>query len=100
MLKHIVMWKIRDGAEGKDKVENIKKMKDMLESLKGKISEISEIEVGINVNSSDAAYDVVLYSVFEDEDALLTYQKHPEHVKVAEFVGPISEQRVVVDYIV
>jgi hypothetical protein len=100
MFKHIVMWKIKDNAEGKSKVENITKMKALLESLKAKIPEISEIEVGVNINDSAAAFDVTLYSVFEDENALLTYQKHPEHVKVAEFVSNITEKRCVVDYLI
>lgn len=99
MLKHIVMWKLKDFAEGKTKAENAKMMKVMLEGLKEKIAEIKHIEVGMNVIPSEAAFDVVLYSKFEDEEALVIYQKHPEHVKVAEFVGKIKEERVVVDYI-
>ncbi len=100
MFKHIVMWKIKDEVAGKSKAENISIMKDRLEGLKEIIPEILKIEVGVDVNGSDAAFDVSLYSVFEDEDALLTYQKHPEHVKVAEVVGTIVEQRCVVDYLV
>jgi len=100
MLKHIVMWKLKDLAEGKTKIENAKMMKFMLEGLKEKISEIDHIEVGLNVIASEAAFDVVLYSEFKDQKALETYQKHPEHVKVADFVGKIKEERVVVDYII
>lgn len=100
MFKHIVMWKIKDEVAGKNKAENISIMKDRLEGLKEIIPEILEIEVGVNVIESDAAFDVTLYSVFESESALLTYQKHPEHVKVAEFVGTIVEQRCVVDYLI
>jgi hypothetical protein len=100
MLKHIVMWKLKDRAEGRTKAENAKMMKLMLEGLKEKIQEIEHIEVGMNVIPSEAAFDVVLYSEFRDEKALVTYQKHPEHVKVAEIVGKIKEDRVVVDYII
>ncbi len=100
MLKHIVMWKIKDNVEGVGKTENINKMKNMLENLKGLIPEILEIEVGADINGSDAAFDVTLYSVFEDENTLLTYQNHPEHVKVAEFVGTITNQRCLVDYLI
>ena len=100
MLKHIVMWKLRDVAEGKTRHENADLMKEMLEGLKDKISEIDQIEVGININSSDAAFDVVLYSEFENEEALVSYQKHPEHIKVADYVVKINEKRIVVDYLV
>ena len=55
MVKHIVMWKLKEEAEGKTKKENAEIIKSSLESLKNKISEIVEIEVGINWNDSDAA---------------------------------------------
>lgn len=100
MLKHIVMWKLKETAEGKNKLENALVMKEMLESLPGRISEIGSLEVGININPTDAAYDVVLYSEFRDEVALSAYQEHPEHVKVADFVAKIREERAVVDYII
>ena len=98
MIKHIVMWRLKDFAEGASRVENAKKLKETLEGLKDKISEIREIEVGINFNPSDAAPDVVLYSTFDSAEDLNAYQKHPEHVKVAEFVGKIRSDRNVVDY--
>ncbi len=72
----------------------------MLEALKGKIPEIKELEVGMDVNRSEAASDVVLYSVFENKEALEAYQKHPEHVKVVGFVKEVSAERRVVDYTV
>ncbi|KOA19419.1 stress responsive A/B barrel domain protein [Clostridium homopropionicum DSM 5847] len=100
MLKHIVMWKLKEFAEDKGKIENAKEIKSKLENLKGKINEIQVIEVGININDSVQSYDVVLYSEFKDEDALERYQKHPEHVKVGEFIGKVREDRVVADYMV
>lgn len=100
MVKHIVMWKLKDFAEGSSRIENAKRIKELLENLKDKVAEIKSIEVGININNSDSAYDVVLYSEFEDEAALEAYQNHPEHIKVADFIGKAREHRVVVDYIV
>ena len=99
MLKHIVMWKLKENAEDKSKIGNALLMKEMLETLKEMIPEIEDIEVGVNVDFSDEAYDVVLYSKFKNEEALRIYQDHPEHQKVAEFVGKIKEKRVVVDYL-
>jgi hypothetical protein len=98
MIKHIVMWKLKDFAEGSDREENAAKIKSMLEALKGKIDQIKYLEVGINVNKSDAAYDAVLITHFEDEQKLDEYQKHPEHVKVSEFVSKVRLDRKVVDY--
>jgi hypothetical protein len=98
MIKHIVMWKLKDYAEGSTKEENAVKIKKDLESLKNSIPLVRRIEVGINMLRSDAAYDVALYSEFDDEKDLDSYQKHPAHVKVADFIAKVREDRVVADY--
>lgn len=98
MLKHIVMWKLEEFAEGKSKAENARWMKEHLEALVGVIPQIKSLEVGINVNKSDAAYDAVLVSTFENEADLSTYQTHPEHVKVSTYCNKIRISRVVADY--
>ncbi|MGD0337249.1 MAG: Dabb family protein [Bacteroidota bacterium] len=98
MIKHIVMWKIKKNVDELSKEKNLKKMKSMLEELKEKISVIHALEVGCNFNPSTMAYDIVLYSEFRNKDDLETYQKHPDHVRVSDFVGSIRESRAVVDY--
>ncbi len=98
MIIHIVMWTLKKYAEGKDKSENIIIMKEKLESLIDNIDLIRKLEVGLNFNSSAAANDIVLYSEFDSAEDLDAYQIHPEHRKVAEFIGKIDEKRAVVDY--
>jgi stress responsive alpha/beta barrel protein len=98
MIKHIVMWRLKDFANGAGKEENAKKLKSYLETLKGKINEIKHIEAGININRSDAAFDVVLYSEFDTLSDLEIYQKHPEHLKIVSFVNEVRLERRVVDY--
>ncbi len=98
MIKHIVMWRLKDEAAGATKEENALKLKDSLESLTDKIPSLIAAEVGINFNPSPAAFDVVLYSEFEDQEGLNAYQNHPEHVKIVDFVGEIRTDRAVVDY--
>lgn len=100
MLKHIVLFKLKPSAEGATKETNSIKIKTELEALAGKIPQIRKMEVGINCIPGDAAYDVAIYSEFANEADLSTYMKHPEHVKVAEFIGKVRESRVVVDYVV
>ncbi len=98
MIKHIVMWKLKDSHNGESKSEIIDHVKNMLEELNSKISEIVELEVGINFNPSDAAYDVVLYSTFNSGEDLDTYQKHPDHLNVAGYISEVRTERAVVDY--
>ena len=56
--------------------------------------------MGVNFGNSDAAYDLALCSEFESKEDLYSYQKHPEHVKVADFVKKVCENRVVSDYVI
>jgi len=98
MIKHIVMWKLKDNAEGKDKLENARIIKQEIEALKNEISEIIDIEVGINIVDDVQSCDIVLYSTFKDSEDLEKYLKHPSHVKAAGYIGKVRESRVVVDY--
>lgn len=96
MVKHIVMWKLKPNAEGADKKTNAIKMKKKLEALQGVVPGAFKMEVGINYNPG--GYDVVLYSEFIDHEALESYQMHPEHLRVKEFVHAVMADRVVADY--
>ncbi len=98
MIKHIVMWKLKESVEGVDKAVNLRRMKKLLESLPEKIPQIREFEVGVNTIPSDAAWDISLVSGFDSKEDLDSYQKHPEHVAVAQFIGKIRESRALVDY--
>jgi hypothetical protein len=99
MIKHIVMFKLKESADGNDKAGNIEALKAKLEALPAQIAEIKFFEVGINFLEANVAYNLALVSEFESKEALYSYQKHPEHIKVAEFVGKTCESRIVVDYV-
>jgi hypothetical protein len=98
MIKHIVMWKLKEFANGRKKEDNITLLKEKIENMKKVIPEIRHIEVGVNFNPSGQAFDVALYSEFENREALELYQNHPEHLKVARFVGKVRSDRKAVDY--
>jgi len=98
MIKHIVMWRLQDLAEGSSKAENAVKIKGMLEALPGVIPEIKKLEVGLNVIESPSVFDVVLYSEFDSLEALSAYQVHPEHEKCRDFIVKVVSDRAVVDY--
>ncbi|GAB6170483.1 Dabb family protein [Clostridium carnis] len=98
MIKHIVMWKLLDTSEGNTKIQNALEIKQRLEKLPSIISELKMIEVGINIEESNGAYDIVLISEFNNKFDLEIYQKHPKHLEIVEFVNKVKEERVVVDY--
>jgi hypothetical protein len=98
MIKHIVLWRLKEFAEGLPKQENALKVKAMLEDMRGKIPGMLKLEVGLNFEGSDSASDVSLYSEFESRNALDTYQIHPVHMKVKEFLPLVRTERRVIDY--
>ena len=98
MVKHIVLFKLKDHAEGATKAENARLVKQKVEALRGTVAGVVALEVGLNFEPSEAAYDLALYSVFESRAALDAYQVHPAHRVVAEFLGRVRAARVVVDY--
>ncbi len=95
MVKHIILWKLKEEF---NTFEIKKAMKENLESLLGVVPGLLEMEIQIeNLPSSNA--DVMLYSVFESEEALKGYAIHPEHVRVADtFVRPYTETRSCIDF--
>ncbi len=98
MVKHIVFWKLKGEAEGAGGRENALKVKAGLESLRGQLPGLLHIEVGLDFNRSDEAYDVALYAEFSDRNSLEAYQRSPEHLAVSGFIGRVRSSRVVVDY--
>jgi hypothetical protein len=98
MVKHIVLWRLKEHAEGHGKAENARLVKEKLESLRGRIPGMTAIEVGINFAAEDGAADVALYSAFESRAALDAYQVHPEHVAMKAFIMSVRSERWVADY--
>jgi hypothetical protein len=81
-----------------DKESNIQKTKQMLEALVDKIEPLKKMEVGINFVPSERAFDLSLYSTFDDEEELNIYRVHPEHLKVVSFIKEVTKSSKVVDY--
>ena len=96
MIKHIVVWRMNDTEDKQKKAEDIK---TQLEALKDKIDFIVDIRVGLNFNTTEAASDVVLETVFNTKEDLDSYQNHPAHVAVGrDYVRPNVSERRVIDY--
>lgn len=98
MVKHIVLFKLKESALGNDKNQNAIMIKEKLERLPSKIDVIREYEVGINFVDSDRALDVSLISGFGTKKDLEKYRVHPDHIEVVTFIKDVTENSVVVDY--
>jgi heme-degrading monooxygenase HmoA len=98
MIKHIVMWKLKDHAEGADRAANAAEMKRRLDTCAGIVPGMLKFEVVLAQPGLEATYDVVLYSEFASKDALEAYAKHPAHQAVVPFIGAVRDARQCMDY--
>ncbi|GAA0422185.1 Dabb family protein [Massilia aurea] len=98
MIKHIVMWKLKEEAEGADRATNASEMKRRLDECAAIVPGIITFEVTLAQADLEATYDVVLYSEFADRAALAAYIAHPVHQAVVPFIGAIREGRQCMDY--
>ena len=98
MVKHIIIWTLKDGYTEDEKREIKTGIKNGLEGLMGKIPGLVDINVNINgLESSNA--DLMLDSTFESVEALKGYAVHPDHVAVADGkVRPYTAVRSCLDF--
>ena len=98
MIKHVVMWKLHPIAEGFSKQENAVRIKQELLKLPSLIPQIAAFEIGLNINNSVNAFDLILNSEFHNREDLAKYQVHPAHMKLKEFTKELRSKITVVDY--
>jgi len=99
MIKHIVFFGIVEEAEGKNKNEIMQYIKDELENLIHLVPQLRKIEVGLNHPEAPAGnFDLALYTEFDTMDDMDAYQVHPEHKRVAAYIGKVKTSRACVDY--
>ena len=95
MIKHVILWKIKDDL---DKVAVAQGVKEGLEGLVGVVPGLTKAAV-ITEGLDSSTADVMLDSEFESVAALNAYKNHPAHVAVADGrVRPYMEVRLCMDY--
>jgi len=98
MVKHVILWNLKDELSAEEKLSVKAGIKEGLEGLAGQIEGLIEIKVNTECLPSGNA-DVMLDSTFTDEAALKGYATHPAHVAVADTkVRPFTKTRSCMDY--
>lgn len=97
MVKHIVLFKLKDEAPVADKLAAMHGFKKAIEALPAKISVIRKIEVGLNMNPEET-WSIALYSEFDTLDDVKVYAAHPDHVAAGKLIAGVKESRACVDY--
>lgn len=98
MVKHIILWTIKDEYTAEKKCEIKKNAKRELEALVGKVPGLIELELHTEGLPSSNA-DMMLDSTLESVEALKGYQTNPDHVAAANsFVRPYTDTRLCLDF--
>lgn len=97
MVKHIVLFKLKDEAPAEARLAAMNAFKAAIEALPDKIPFIRSIEVGLNINPAET-WSIALYSEFDSLDDVRRYAVHPDHVAAGKLLAEVRESRACVDY--
>lgn len=98
MIKHVVLFKLKEFENEDQKAVVRNKIKNALLSLKNKIEVLKYIEVGNHFQLQSNTYDLCLITHFDSMADLEAYQVHPEHLKVVDILRPNLVNRALVDF--
>ena len=95
MVKHMIIWSLKEEMDKESVKAEIKKE---LEGLLGKIQGLSEMKI-LTEGFPCSAGDLMMDSTFESKEALEAYQSHPAHQAIANgLVLPHVASRASFDY--
>ena len=97
MVKHMVLFKLKDEVPEAEKLVVMNKFKEAIEALPAVIPVIRKIEVGLNTNPGET-WHIALYSEFDNLDDVKFYATHPLHVAAGKIIAEAKESRACVDY--
>lgn len=99
MVKHIILWTLKDELSDSEKQAVKLGIKEGLEGLAGKVPGLLDIKVHIDGRLDSSNADVMLDSTLDSVDALKGYAVHPAHVEVANTkVRPYTKVRSCLDF--
>lgn len=97
MVKHIVLFKLKETLSQDEKMVYMKRFKEAIEALPAVIPFIKKVFVGFNINA-DEKWDICLESEFDTLDEVKAYSVNPSHVKAAGILKDVKKDRACVDY--
>ena len=92
MVKHIVVYKLKNGI---NKADAVKVIASVLEPLVGVIPGLTKMEIRA---AYQGGMDYALYSEFESKEALAAYADHPAHQEAKTHFWDYLNTRVCADY--
>ena len=98
MIRHIVIWNLKDHAEGADKATNLQKAQNLLLSCAQVVPGIRAFEVATATPGMDCTNDLVLHMLLDDAQVLAAYQNHPQHLAIKPFMKAVVNERHCMDF--
>jgi hypothetical protein len=98
MIRHIVLFKLKDFSSETEKNQAIQNVLEIFRSLIGQIPQIREYRVEPDCVHGISSYDVIVDGVFDNLEDLRAYQAHPAHVDAVTMNKQWSESKTVGDY--
>ena len=100
MIRHIVMWCLKEHAEGADKAINLARAQALLLSCAHVVPGIRTFEVATATPGMDCTNDLVLHMLVDDAQVLAAYQNHPDHLAIKPFMKAVVHERRCMDFFV
>ena len=99
MITHIVLFTLKDHAEGRTKQENIDIAVDIASTFVRDIPGCLSTEIKVKApGSPDDNEDIALICTFPDLDALQVYKVHPQHVAFGKHITAVRKKRTCFDF--
>ena len=98
MIRHIVLFKIKDFSSESERNEAIQNVLVTFRSLIGQIPQIRQFRVEPDCMQGPLSHDVIIDSVFDNIEDLKAYQAHPAHLDAVALNKQWSESKIMGDY--
>lgn len=100
ILKHIVMWRFLDEAQGRTREENMRFVAERLRALVGVAPTLLSLEVGDDVLHSPQSGDMALICEFNSLEDMHAYRDFPPHAEISAYIKLVTSERRVADFYV
>lgn len=100
MVRHVILWKLKEELTGAERAAVKADIKAGLEGLVGQVPGLLTVQVHTEALPSSAGADLMLDCTLADEAALKGYAAHPAHLAVADSkVRPYTAVRTCLDFV-
>jgi hypothetical protein len=98
MIRHIVVWRLKEEAKHGGNIANLELIHEVLERLRAHVSGLRRLELYPNQQPGADAADLLLYAEFDSWPALHAYEAHPVHADLRALIAPLRTERRVIDH--